>query len=298
MVENQSSESSKGSEQSTGRAKIASIIWVGLSFVVVGLLLGVNKGASFFAWIFLVPGFILCLVALVKGLQPKRLALGGVIGSVVVFFIAVGVSIGSLSAGGSSDTSASDSSSSSSTESDKTPSPTPEKIVPTVVTKVFNGNGDSVVKFELSDAAIITFICNGCDGNTVLKTDGEDSLLVNEIGPYAGSRIVNTSDGALITKFTIKADSDWALTIADITTAKTFNGPASGHGDTVVLFKETFDTATIKNVGEHNFIVYGYGGGRRDLVVNEIGSYKGTVSLVGPGFVQVRSSGDWTITPE
>lgn len=285
-----------GAEPKSAKVKIPAIVWVGLAFLAVGLIMGVSRGASFFAWIFLVPGFIVSLVALVKSKGTQKLSLVGVIGSVLVFIIAVGVSIGSLAGGTTNSSSTTANSESSEVTPESTPTPTPEG--PQVPTKVFNGSGDSVVKFELSDPAIITFICNGCERNTVLKTDGEDSLLVNEIGAYAGSRIVNTSDGALITKFTIKADSDWALTIADITTAKTFNGPASGHGDTVVLFKNSFDTATIKNVGEHNFIVYGYGGSRRELIVNEIGSYKGTVSLTAPGFVQVRSSGDWTITPE
>jgi hypothetical protein len=61
---------------------------------------------------------------------------------------------------------------------------------------------------------------------------------------------------------------------------------------------DSFESAAITNVGESNFTVWGYGGSSSELAVNTIGSYQGTVELTGPGFIQVNSEGDWSITPQ
>ncbi|MBT8159127.1 TM2 domain-containing protein [Arthrobacter sp. GN70] len=170
---------------------------------------------------------------------------------------------------------------------------------PKVATQTFTGTGDDIKTANLAGApAIVTFTCPACDGNTVLKTNGGDSLLVNTIGAYTGSHIVDTSNGSVTSEFTVQATGNWTLTIADITTIKPTSGVASGHGDQVVFLSGTSTKAAITNQGESNFVVNGYGGSFPELAVNTIGSYKGTVQLTAPGFVQVTSSGDWTITPQ
>lgn len=179
-------------------------------------------------------------------------------------------------------------------------SPEASKVppAPTVTAQTLTGSGDDVLSVSITDPAVITFSCPGCAHNVVLKTDGSDSLLVNEIGAYSGQHLVNARKGSMITTLTINADSDWTVDIADLSTIPVTSGAASGHGDTVINFGSKFKAAAVTNVGEHNFVVYGYGGSYPELAVNEIGSYQGTVELTGPGFVQVESAGDWTITPK
>lgn len=170
---------------------------------------------------------------------------------------------------------------------------------PKVATQTFTGTGDDIKTANLSGApAIVTFNCELCAHNTVLKTNGSDSLLVNTIGAYAGNHIVDTSKGSATSEFTIQATGNWTLTIADISTIAPSSGVASGHGDQVVFLPGKTTKAAITNQGEHNFVVKGFGGSYAELAVNVIGSYSGTVKLTGPGFVQVLSSGDWTITPQ
>jgi hypothetical protein len=130
-----------------------------------------------------------------------------------------------------------------------------------------------------------------------LETDGPDSLLVNEIGAYSGQHLINENEGSLTSKFTITADASWTLTVADVTTVKSFSGTATGHGDSVINFTSSFDTAAVQNIGDSNFVVTTYGGGQ-DMPVNEIGSYRGVVNFTAPGLVQIESNGNWSITPQ
>jgi hypothetical protein len=129
-----------------------------------------------------------------------------------------------------------------------------------------------------------------------------DTLLVNTIGSYSGRHIVNTSDNSLLTKLTITADSHWTLKVENpnvaITTRLTSLGQKiSGSGDEVIHVDSAIGDVKIRNHGDSNFVIQAYGGAD-SLVVNEIGSYSGTVPLQGSEVVQVTSNGDWTITGE
>lgn len=164
-------------------------------------------------------------------------------------------------------------------------------------TQTLTGTGDDVKAVDLGGLpAIITFTCEACTDNTVVKTNGTEGLLVNAIGAYTGSHLVDT-DGTSTTELTVEADSAWTLTVADISTVKFASGAASGHGDQVFFLEGDTSKATVKNTGEENFIVIGFGGDAPELAVNEIGPYEGTVQLTA-GFIQVRSDGDWTITAQ
>lgn len=179
----------------------------------------------------------------------------------------------------------------------KTTAP-PAPPAPKVTTQTFTGVGDDIKTADLAgEPAIVTFTCEQCGGNTVLKTNGRDSLLVNTIGAYSGKHLVDTASTSVTSEFEINATGAWTLTIEDISTIPASSGAVSGHGDQVVRLSGKSTKATITNQGEGNFVVKGYGGSRSELAVNEIGSYSGTVKLTGPGFVQVNSEGDWTITP-
>ena len=57
---------------------------------------------------------------------------------------------------------------------------------------MFRGDGDDIVKVDLDGKpAVVTFTCKSCQGNTVLQTNGDDLLLVNAIGSYAGTHLVD-----------------------------------------------------------------------------------------------------------
>lgn len=199
---------------------------------------------------------------------------------------------------GNSSTTNSDASITEETNSSSDSSASEAPAGPVIVAQSLSGFGDDVLMVDIKDPAIITFSCPACTSNTVLKTDGADSLLVNEIGAYSGQHLVNSRTGSIITTLTVNADSDWTIDIADLSSVPVTNGPASGHGDSVVYFGNKFKAAAITNIGESNFVIHGYGSSYPELAVNEIGSYQGTVELTGPGFVQVNSTGDWTITPQ
>jgi hypothetical protein len=169
---------------------------------------------------------------------------------------------------------------------------------PTFAPLSFSGSGDNVQAVNIDQPAIVKFSCPGCSDNTTLESNGPDSLIVNTIGGYSGAHLINTSNGALTTKFTIGADAAWTLTVSDLTTATPFTGAASGTGDQVIQMTGTFSDVALHNDGADNFVIQSYGNGDWDpLVANEIGAYSGTVPMTGPTYVDVESSGNWSITP-
>lgn len=158
-----------------------------------------------------------------------------------------------------------------------------------------SGTGDDVVDVELTDAMVLTFQCPECTSNTALIADGADGLLVNEIGAYAGRHLVNLSSD--LTHFEVNADGSWTITIDPTTVLADDPNRQSGHGDDVVYY-DSGSKATISHSGESNFAVTEYSSsGGRNLLVNEIGQYNGTVPLNTPSIVQVNADGDWTIEP-
>jgi TM2 domain-containing membrane protein YozV len=180
-------------------------------------------------------------------------------------------------------------------------SPVPKPVKP----KVYTGVGDDVVSIKkpYDGAIIVAFECAGCTGNTIVETNGSESLLVNEIGPYSGRHLADTADGANTTEVVITANAAWKLTISGINKAKTASGKAvSGRGSDVLYVSGDTTKATVTNVGDSNFIVNVYSLAEdsdfNDLVINTIGSYRGTVPLHAPAVVQIESSGKWSVTPK
>ncbi|GLZ31253.1 hypothetical protein Lesp02_34410 [Lentzea sp. NBRC 105346] len=165
---------------------------------------------------------------------------------------------------------------------------------------VFKGSGDDVITLDRpAGVKIAKFECPACTSNTMLKSDGFESLLVNEIGAYSGQMWLDIRDGSRTTTLTVKASGAWTLTVGELDMATKASGPVSGKGDSVVFFSGKSTKAKITNVGESNFIVHvvSLDKERLDLAVNHIGSYEGTVPLAGPALIQITSSGSWSITP-
>lgn len=180
---------------------------------------------------------------------------------------------------------------------DPEPEPEPEPE-PDVVRQELSGSGSDVLDVDITSAATVTFTCNPCEGNTVLKSNGGESLLVNEIGSYTGVRVINVSDGSITTRFTVEAEGAWTLVVDDIINAPRFDAAATGKGDAVFWMTSDFEVVEVRNEGESNFVVYAYGTDQwSPLIVNEIGSWAGTVEMSGPALVEVTSGGTWSLTP-
>jgi hypothetical protein len=173
-----------------------------------------------------------------------------------------------------------------------TPPPSPPSVI--------HGRGDDVVPVTRTGPKIVTFECPRCNSNTVLLSDGAESLLVNAIGPYSGKRWMDMANGSVTSQLTIKANSSWTLTIGGLESATHVSGPVGGHGDDVIVDTGSASSAAITNKGgQGNFVVevISESTGSSDLTVNTIGGYSGTNPLSLPGIIQVTSDGSWSITP-
>lgn len=167
---------------------------------------------------------------------------------------------------------------------------------PHLVAKTLTGTGDDIKTVDLKGMpALVTFTCKACSGNTVLGTNGAEIMLVNTIGGYTGSHLVDTSTGSPTSEFTVHADAAWTLKVEDLDAVPTAAGKASGHGDMVIYWDAPSDQAAVTNKGAGQFLVEGFGTEIPELPVDGEGAYSGTVQLT-PGFVQVKSEGAWTIT--
>jgi hypothetical protein len=164
----------------------------------------------------------------------------------------------------------------------------------------YSGKGDDVVTIKKdSGPAIVTFECPRCSRNTVLQSDGADTLLVNAIGSYSGRQLIDAMDGSSTSTLTVKATGSWKITVASgLASAKRGDTSATGRGDDVVLLTASISKAAITNKGgSSNFVVRAYesSGSFPNLAVNTIGGYSGTVPIHGPAVLAIMSTGSWTI---
>ncbi|MGH3437920.1 MAG: hypothetical protein ACRDRN_15810 [Sciscionella sp.] len=182
------------------------------------------------------------------------------------------------------------------------PTTTTPQAPPPAPPQVVHGSGDDVVPVTYgSGVKILEFSCPRCSGNTMVQSDGFESLLVNTIGSYSGKLWMDVRDGSSTSQLTVKATGSWTLTVGSLDLATVATGPVSGHGDDVVIDHTTASTAAISNKGgSGNFVVYNLGvsTGMINLVVNTIGGYSGTDPIDLPGAFQVTSDGSWTIAPQ
>lgn len=218
----------------------------------------------------------------------------------ILIGIGVGVSLTSSGSKASTDNSSTDSSSSQGTiPVSQSPSSAPAPVTP----KTYTGTGDDVVTLDkpTNSPAILKFECPNCTDNTVVKANGADTLLVNTIGSYSGSHIIDTAVGSNTTQITISATGAWTLSLSGLDQATPVSGQAvNGQGDSVLYVTGDTTQAEFTNTGDENFVVkvYPADGGNTDLAINTIGSYSGTVPLSTPSYVQITSNGSWSITPQ
>jgi len=167
---------------------------------------------------------------------------------------------------------------------------------------VQTGAGDNLVTLPAgATAGIVTATHDGSSNFSISVLDAANAstgqLLVNTIGAYAGTTSYGFSSfGDPGVTLQITADGNWSLTIAPISAAPTL--AASGAGDAVFLYDGSAGKLTATHDGSSNFSiieetnkVFNMG-----LLVNEIGTYSGTVPLSsGPSAITVSADGSWTM---
>ncbi|RCG32712.1 hypothetical protein DQ384_04325 [Sphaerisporangium album] len=169
----------------------------------------------------------------------------------------------------------------------------------------YSGEGDEVVRIRTTkQPGLIQFTHDG-EANFIvytIKPNGrKDDLLVNEIGPYGGTVLYNAYASNGTAGLAITADGAWTATFKPLSKARCWcSATLRGKGDQVLKLSPTKGLRTMRAAhgGESNFIVYGYTrvGSYPELLVNEIGAYKGKVLLpTGTRLVTVKADGAWTM---
>lgn len=166
------------------------------------------------------------------------------------------------------------------------------------------GRGDQVVSgLTVTAHSYLHFDYDG-DRNFIVHAhygDGkyDQDLLVNKIGEYSGDVYIRPGDYTL----EIQSSGHWSVKAYPL--AVTSDSSFYGSGDSVTpLFMPTSTVYNIGGSGDSNFIVYGYyGDGKydRDLLVNTIGTYSGTVLFKHKNaysFFEIICDGSWSITPQ
>lgn len=163
------------------------------------------------------------------------------------------------------------------------------------------GSGDYVAEgLKVEGYAVLTINYYG-EGNFSVVSyengDDYDDLLVNEIGNYSGQVLI---DRGGTFDLEITADGEWTIQTSGLSIDD--STVFSGNGDFVTGIT-THDGGNweIANDGDSNFTVIQYGvkSGYMDLLVNEIGSYSGTVKCQKADgdniFFAIKSNGNWTL---
>ncbi|WP_281654966.1 hypothetical protein [Eggerthella sinensis] len=171
-----------------------------------------------------------------------------------------------------------------------------ERIDPVTV----SGSGADVV--EIPSSLAVCLVEAQHDGGRNFSVWSLDSnmenvdLLVNTIGAYSGTTTTGMGRGTA-QYLEIEADGDWTVTMSPISEAHQLENGEQRLGDDVVfLDASNAKKLDIVNDGESNFSIWAFTSSKKDLLVNEIGSYSGTVANKGYSLLVVNSEGTWSIS--
>jgi hypothetical protein len=175
-----------------------------------------------------------------------------------------------------------------------------------------SGTGPAVEEFTIPEgiAAIASMTHDGEENFIVNTVDAQGEQvdgLVNEIGEYAGTVLINggiNADNDHPVAFEIEADGDWKIAVNPVADARPWDPTSNlaGEGDDVVLVSPPpsgLTTIELAYEGDSNFIVFAYTDDSFDLLASEIGDFTGEV-LLPAGTVLLEISGHggtWTATP-
>lgn len=166
-----------------------------------------------------------------------------------------------------------------------------------------SGRGDATVKLPAGlQGAVLTVTHRGYSNFVVTSLDSANhqvDLLVNDIGRYSGTTLLQAGNGAAPAKLKIEADGRWTLTIRPVAQApKLTSGKRAGTGDAVLLYEMPAADWRITHKGSSNFVVTAVGNDD-GLLVNEIGRYDGVVPMSdGPAVLVIQADGAWTLTKQ
>jgi hypothetical protein len=168
---------------------------------------------------------------------------------------------------------------------------------------VLTGSGDNVVDIQKWAGAAIAKITHTGGGNFAIWNDAANGehidLLVNVIGNYQGTVPVDFLDREFTTRFEITAGGEWRIEVLPFSMARmeSIPGIIQGVGDDVILVGGgAADLMKIDaSQASRNFAIWTYGDDR-DLAVNEIAPYTGTVAIDRTTvIIVVIATGSWTI---
>lgn len=161
------------------------------------------------------------------------------------------------------------------------------------------GTGDDVISIPTApDHLLVATISHDGSSNFAIEShsaDGDGDLLVNTIGSYSGTVPVNFLFEA--DELEITADGPWEIVISDFFEQPVLEDSIEGDGDQVLVVGTDANRLAITHDGESNFAVLGWGQ-QRNLLVNEIGTYDGTVRLGDALALEINADGTWTINAE
>jgi hypothetical protein len=197
-------------------------------------------------------------------------------------------------------------------ETTTTTEPTTTTTEPPPEPVVYEGSGDSVIDIELPDPDLVAAATIGHSGErnfAIWELDEglvQLDLAVNTIGSYEGTVLLNKDPSALTNSLEITADGAWTVEVKSVELVRQWDDGVEGTGDDVVLVTTSPQTVALHHSGERNFAIWfhdGLGGGS-DLLVNDIGSFDGTVPLRSPtgdgavmGVLEITADGPWSVTP-
>lgn len=255
-----------------------------------------------------------------EGYDKHRVIAWIVTGVVIVLGIAMGAVNGGNGANEAADVPAVEQSDTTSDESGQPAEPTEEASAeePAVVTAASwaneewgkfapveqSGTGDTLITLpEGATGGIVTATHNGERNFAISVLDASNEttgeLLVNTIGTYSGTTAWGINAFGEGARLQVTADGAWTITISPMGSAPTV--AESGTGDAVFLYDGGAAALTATHDGERNFAIleetsetFNMG-----LLVNEIGTYSGTVPLsAGPSVITVTADGNWTLAIE
>jgi hypothetical protein len=169
---------------------------------------------------------------------------------------------------------------------------------------VLSGRGDNVVDVTKWDGPAIAHITHSGGSNFAVWNYGTDGqridLLVNTVGSYIGTVPLDWLADEETARFEVTAGGDWEIRIEPLLLVRGEVVPSTfgGTGDDVVYLDGKNPDLLKVDAGtaESNFAIWAWGSEGRDLLVNDIAPYAGTVMVSPDAFLLViHATGDWQI---
>ena len=182
---------------------------------------------------------------------------------------------------------------------------TPGTATGATVYKTYEGTGDRVIRLNIDAVSLVRAKHTGEGNFAIWALNGagkETELLVNTIGEYKGTTLLTATAKRHVRGLAVTGDGDWTITTKPLRKARVWrDATINGTGDNVL--KVPVRKLTLKAVyrGEGNFAIWALNKNGRllDLLVNEIGRYRGTTVMpIGTKYVTVNadSGKTWTLT--